>query len=75
MSEECSICYESMGNTNITTTACGHTFCFSREEEELSRRPKKLSLIHPDLLDSFEYIPFQDTPVPSSLRSSNRIVW
>ena len=46
-----------------------------REEEELSRRPKKLSLIHPDQLDSFEYIPFQDTPVPSSLRSSNRIVW
>ena len=29
MSEECCICYESMGNTNITTTACGHTFCFS----------------------------------------------
>ena len=46
-----------------------------REEEELSRRPKKLSLIHPDLLDSFTFAPFQDTPVPSSLRSSNRIVW
>lgn len=199
MSEECCICYESMGNTNITTTACGHTFCFScitksmdaknacpccraplreqieeesvmnpleyeddwsddgldfdfdcldntneplnglvsvqeiigyaneqgitfidvlsshfcrydsgdgneikekyhllddfvkrkdrerrrelseqtamREEEELSRRPKKLSLIHPDLLDSFEFIPFQDTPIPSSLRSLNRISW
>lgn len=29
MSEECCICYESMGNKNITTTACGHTFCFS----------------------------------------------
>lgn len=25
----CCICYESMGNTNITTTACGHKFCFS----------------------------------------------
>ena len=44
-----------------------------REEEELSRRPKKLSLIHPDLLESFEFIPFQDTPIPSSLRSLNRI--
>ena len=29
MKEECCICYESMGNKNITTTACGHKFCFS----------------------------------------------
>jgi hypothetical protein len=29
MSEECCICYESMGNKNTTTTACGHKFCFS----------------------------------------------
>ena len=29
MKEECCICYESMGNNNITTTACGHKFCFS----------------------------------------------
>lgn len=29
MKEECCICYESMGNKNTTTTACGHKFCFS----------------------------------------------
>lgn len=196
MSEECCICYESMGNKNITTTACGHTFCFSCitksmdaknacpccraplreqvEEEsvmnpfededewsddgldfdilddtnepsnglvsvqeimeyaneqgitfvdvlsshfcrydsgdgnevkekyhllddfvrkkdrerrrELSEQtammeedalscPRKLSLIHPDLLDSFTFVPFQDTPVPSSLRSFKRLLW
>ena len=29
MKDDCCICYESMGNKNITTTACGHKFCFS----------------------------------------------
>lgn len=26
---DCCICLETLGNTNITTTPCGHTFCFS----------------------------------------------
>lgn len=27
--EECSICYEKMGETNVCTTSCGHTFCMT----------------------------------------------
>ena len=26
---ECCVCYEELGKTNVTTTPCGHTFCFS----------------------------------------------
>ena len=26
--EECCICFEELGKTNITTTPCGHIFCF-----------------------------------------------
>ena len=26
--EECAICYETIGQTNRCTTPCGHTFCF-----------------------------------------------
>ena len=26
---ECCVCFESIGKTNVTTTPCGHTFCFS----------------------------------------------
>jgi hypothetical protein len=44
-------------------------------EEDALSRPRKLSLIHPDLLDSFTFVPFQDTPVPSSLRSFKRLLW
>ena len=44
-------------------------------EQEVLSRPRKLSLIHPDLLDSFTFAPFQDTPVPSSLRSFKRLLW
>ena len=28
-SEECSICYEKIGETNVCTTSCGHTFCMA----------------------------------------------
>ena len=28
-SEECAICYETIGKTNVCTTACGHTFCMT----------------------------------------------
>ena len=26
--QECCICYDEIGKTNVTTTPCGHTFCF-----------------------------------------------
>ena len=26
---DCCVCLETLGNTNVTTTPCGHTFCFS----------------------------------------------
>ena len=28
-SEECAICYETIGKTNVCTTSCGHTFCMT----------------------------------------------
>lgn len=28
-SEECVICYETIGKTNVCTTSCGHTFCMT----------------------------------------------
>ena len=27
--DECSICYEKIGETNVCTTSCGHTFCMT----------------------------------------------
>ena len=29
LQHDCCICFEEIGKTNVTTTPCGHTFCFS----------------------------------------------